>query len=301
MKQAFAVRSHVFGDEERALYEFGEGYFGKENTFLVLHTKESIEVPKKFNKIVFNDHKILNSKELFFPKDVGWRCGDYCYYAMDSVLAGYDFYWLVEPDLKFCNEQPARFFDEFNNVEYDFLAPYLSVASEKLDFYPTAKVLEAPPMSCLFPITRVRVSSVRQLYEIRKKVSQKFINGTVEPTLYPNDEIFVCTVSKRINLRIGALDKFSSFDFSLFRSNKENVYLREDIKDLKANFLIHPVLNKRMFLEKKKATFNNTLRRNDDFSNWVRFTLTKMGDQEVRSEMEEIYIKEFENFVRNRK
>ena len=68
MKQAFAVRSHVFGEEERALYEFGEGYFGKENTFLVLHTKESIEVPKKFNKIVFNDHKILNSGELFFPK-----------------------------------------------------------------------------------------------------------------------------------------------------------------------------------------------------------------------------------------
>ena len=109
------MRSHIFGEDERVLYKYGEQYFGKENTFLVLHTKESIDVPKEFNKIIFNDSKILNKKDLFFPKDVGWRCGDYCLYAMDNVLAGYDFYWLAEPDLKFCNDDPAVFFDEFGS------------------------------------------------------------------------------------------------------------------------------------------------------------------------------------------
>ena len=44
----------------------------------------------------------------------------------------------------------ATFFSEFESKKEDFLATFLGTASSKLFFYPTAKVLEAEPMSCLF-------------------------------------------------------------------------------------------------------------------------------------------------------
>ena len=53
-KSAFAVRCHTFFKAEARLYDFAKEYFGKENTFKVLNTEESLDVPSKFNKIIFN-------------------------------------------------------------------------------------------------------------------------------------------------------------------------------------------------------------------------------------------------------
>ena len=96
-KSAFAVRCHVFGDAEKRLYNFAKQYFGKEHTFLVLNTEESLDIPSEFNKIIFNSKKILNGKELFWQADTGWRCGDYNYYAMFHVLSEYKYFGLRNP------------------------------------------------------------------------------------------------------------------------------------------------------------------------------------------------------------
>ena len=64
-KSAFAVRCHTFGKAEARLYDFAKEYFGKENTFLVLNTEESLDVPSEFNKIIFNAKKFLVTRSYF--------------------------------------------------------------------------------------------------------------------------------------------------------------------------------------------------------------------------------------------
>ena len=67
---------------------------------------------------------ILSKDNLFWPRDCGWRCGDYCYYAMHNALSGYDFFWLAEPDVKICCENPATFFSNLKNMKKIFWQPF---------------------------------------------------------------------------------------------------------------------------------------------------------------------------------
>ena len=300
-KSAFAVRCHTFGKAEARLYDFAKEYFGKENTFLVLNTEESLDVPSEFNKIIFNAKKILNDKELFWQPDTGWRCGDYSYYAMHQVLSEYKYFWLAEPDLRFCNATAADFFEELENFDFDFLAPFLNVASEKLDFFHTAKVLEAQPMSCLFPLTRLSTRSVPKLYDIRKKISKKFFNGSIPASAYPNDEIFIATVTRRLGMKCAAIDKISSSNFLLLRSDPENVLLEEQVETIKADMVMHPVLSEERFLENRKNQFNRLLRRSRDFSSWVWFALNKTKNKDVQKKVEEMFVEEFKSFLSQRK
>ena len=57
---------------------------------------------------------------------------------MHHVLSEYKYFWLAEP-IWFCNATAADFFQELEEFDFDFLAPFLNVASEKLDFFHTAK------------------------------------------------------------------------------------------------------------------------------------------------------------------
>ena len=298
-KNAFAVRCHEIGDKEKHLYRYAQAYFGKDNTFFVINNDpKKIKVPEGFNHIIFHHDVILSKDNLFWPRDCGWRCGDYCYYAMHNALSGYDFFWLAEPDVKICCDNPATFFSEFEKKEEDFLATFLGVASSKLFFYPTAKVLEAEPMSGLFPVTRLRADKVSKLYEIRQKVSTRFIKRELMPRDYPNDEIFVATVSRRIGLSCAALDKLSSFDFSLFRSDKFSFFLKEDVKDVKGRFLIHPMLDEKEYIRKKVNNFRNVLQESRELQTWTQSQLKKTGDKKIKEQLREKFIGEFKEFLR---
>ena len=85
-KNAFAVRCHEVGDKEKQFYRYAESYFGKENTFFVINNDpKKIQVPDGFNHIIFHHDLILSKDTLFWPRDCGWKCGDYCYYAMHNA------------------------------------------------------------------------------------------------------------------------------------------------------------------------------------------------------------------------
>ena len=123
-------------------------------------------VPKDFQCIVFNREKVLSAKEFLWFPEVAWKCGDYCYYAANRVLKGYEYLWLAEPDLKFViRTRKTSFF--FEKSEHDFRL-FFGPASDKLYFFHTAKSLDATPMSCLFPITRIRSEKIAALEGVEK-------------------------------------------------------------------------------------------------------------------------------------
>ena len=105
------------------------------------------------------------------------------------------------------------------------------------------------------------------------------------PRDYPNDEIFVATVSRRIGLSHAALDKLSSFDFSLFRSDKFSFFLKEDVKDVKGRFLIHPMLDEKEYIRKKVNNFRNVLQESRELQTWTQSQLKKTGDKKLRNNL----------------
>tara|TARA_E500000178_G_scaffold351891_1_gene414040 strand:+ start:4989 stop:5996 length:1008 start_codon:yes stop_codon:yes gene_type:complete len=295
---AFAVRCHFVGEKEKALYKFAESYFGKENTFFVINSEDkNLQVPQRYNHVLFNKDTILNYKELFWARDIGWKCGDYCYYALNSVLSSYEYIWMAEPDLKICSEKAEDFFKAFEKHDFDFLATFLGKANKQLFFYPTARVLEAEPMSCLFPITRIKSEKIKILYDIRKKVSAKFIKGELPAKDYPNDEIFVATVSKRMGMNCAALDRLTTFNFMLFRADKDTVFLDSDVEQVKGRFLLHPVLDKDVFIKKRLSIFRGVLRQSAELGNWTHQTLSKIEDQDLKKTLQEKFLDEFKIFL----
>ena len=296
-KNAFALRCHEFGEKEQEFYAYAKQYFGSDHTFLVVNAEKKPKIPDTVSTIFFNNGKILSSQDYLWFDEVAWKCGDYCYYALHKELKGYDFIWLAEPDLKICHADPSSFFGEFERYSHDFLAPFLGPASEKLFFYPTAKCLEAPPMSCLFPITRLKTDKISRLGDIRKKLTKDFVSNNRPPQEYPNDEIFLATVTRRLGMKCAPLDKLSSANFMMFRSDKDTMFLDQDVEDVRGRFVMHPVLSEKEYLRKKERIFSSVLRSSKDLMLWVGDTLAKQPDVRIKKELQNRFLKELRKFL----
>lgn len=299
-KNAIAIRCHKIGETEKKLYSFVESYFGKENTFFVMNVSPSeVQVPEGYNHVIFNHETILSSKELFWPKDVAWRCGDYCYYALHRALSGYSYVWLIESDVMLCCDQAETFFSEFEGKEADFIATGFGKATESLSFYPTAKVLESEPMSCLFGITRINPAAIPKLVGTREKLSEKFYKEKIPHNLYPNDEIFVSTVAPRLGLRCAPLDKFSSFNFMMFSVDANASFLKEDLSNLKGRFIVHPLMDEDAFISKKMRIFDGLFHKSFPLLDFMAQSVTKCTNEKIREKLKEQYKKRLNDFVSN--
>ena len=297
-KNAIGIRCHEIGDREKQLYSLCKAYFGSENTFFVMNVEsKNKKIPDGFNSVIFNEKTILNTENLYWPKDVAWRCGDYCYYALWHALSGYEFIWLIENDVKLCSNDAKDFFSDFESVEQDFVAPFFGKANERLPFYPTAKVLEAEPYSCLFCVSRLRVSFIPKLLNLRKKISDKFKKERISPKSYPNDEIFVSTVGTRLGMRCAPLDKVSSYNFSLFSSTDIAGFLDRDVENIRGKFVMHPVLQEEKFKSKKFRGFQTVLAKSIPLLDYVTQTIRKCPDEKVKKDLKKKFLGEFEKFL----
>ena len=296
---AFVIRTHKFTEREKLLYEYASKYFGESNTFIACNTsKKNIIIPDKYNKVIFNETKILNDIGLFWHPDWSWRCGDYCYYALYNSLDKYEYIWLCEPDVYFCNDNSIDFFKAFENNNNDFLALRYGKARENSYFFPTSKVLEGVPMICLFGFTRIKTSVIKTLLEKRVELSLSFLNKKFPPNQYPNDEIFVSTTLKRMNYNISKIEDYTSFDTRLFTADENEAMILEEAKKIKGNFIIHPVLDEEVFLDKKIKRFNSILDNNGNISQWLRKILVKTNNKQLKKELQNEFIKAFDDYVK---
>ena len=282
-KNCFAIRTHLFGEREKNLYQFAEKFFGKENTYFILNIDgDKLNIPSSYNAIYFNKSKILSEKELFWPHDCAWRCGDYCYYVLDQELSGYDFFWLVEPDIQICNPNPSEFFNQLISLNYDFLSVGYGKAKTDSFFYRTARLLSDVPMNCIFPFTRLKADKIKTLYEVRKKFSSDFINKRKPEKYFPNDESFIATMVNKLDYSCGSLEKITSFNFKLFTANKDEAFLEEDVKAIKGNFILHPILEQSVFIDKKVKRLESMLMLKQNVIAWMEDILIKISDKKTK-------------------
>ena len=111
---------------------------------------------------------------------------------------------------------------------------------------------------------------------IFKKVSAKFIKGELPAKDYPNDEIFVATVSKRMGMKCAALDRLTH-QFYVVRADKDTVFRLEKIK---RRFLTP--FDKDIFIKKRLSIFRGVLRQSGELGNWTHQTLSKIEDQDIK-------------------
>ncbi len=291
-KNCFAIRTHLFGEREKNLYQFAEKYFGKENTYFILNVDEQkFKIPSSYNAIYFNKNKTLSDKELFWPHDCAWRCGDYCYYALNQELSGYDFFWLAEPDIQICNPNPSEFFDQLISFNHDFLSVGFGIAKPDLFYYHTGRLLSETPMTCIFPFTRMKADKIKTFYEERKKISKDFINKRKPEKNYPNDEIFIATIANKLNYSCLSLEKITSFNFKLFTANKDEALLANDVRNVGGNFILHPVLDETPFINKKIKRFESMLYHKHNVTLWMQDILTKISDAKVKRTLKDHFKK----------
>ena len=136
-----------------------------------------------------------------------------------------------------------------------------------------------------------------KLLNLRKKISEKFKKERIDPKLYPNDEIFVSTVGVRLGLQCIPLDKFSSYNFSLFSSTDMAGFLERDVANVRGKFVMHPVLQEDKFKNKKFRGFTTVLAKSTPLLDYVTQTIRKCPDEKVKKDLKKKFLEEFEKFL----
>ena len=109
---------------------------------------------------------------------------------------------------------------------------------------------------------------------------------------------FVCTTLNRMNYSIKNMDLFTSFDFRLFTANKNKAITVDDASEIKGDIIIHPVLEKSIFIKKKVNLFNAKLKNNLPISDWIRKILLKIKDQNLKKELISEFERTYSNFIK---
>ena len=134
--------------------------------------------------------------------------------------------------------------------------------------------------------------------EERIRLSQSFINNKNDPNLYTNDEIFVATILNKMNYFIKNMIPFTYFHFKLFTSDEDEAMTIEDAANIKGDLIIHPVLEKKIFLNKKMFRFNTKLENNETISDWIKSILFKIKNENFKKELISEFQRNFDNFIK---
>jgi hypothetical protein len=137
------------------------------------------------------DNATLNGLGLLPHPNCGWRCGDYAYYVTRVARPGYDFYWLIEPDVLFHTADMESTFASLNASRCDFLAPRLYGRDGRWGWHSTMSSSYDAVFGCNFPITRLSARAIDHLHGARRVLSALDTPDIFET--WPNDEVFVAT------------------------------------------------------------------------------------------------------------
>ena len=111
--------------------------------------------------------------------------------------------------------------------------------------------------------------------------------------IFPNDEIFVSTTLVQRKQNVSNIDAISSFDFRLFSADERNAFVLDQAESLKGNFIIHPVLSKEKYIEKKCRILIQKLNANQAVGPWLRSTLNKQSNEAIRNDLKKALINTF--------
>jgi hypothetical protein len=144
--------------------------------------------------------QVLEELGLYVTGDVSWRCGDYAYYIARRAYPAAEFFWMVEPDVRFNFDDAGDFFRLYDRrPDVDLFATQLGPADETYAWTAMMAPFAERPQRCMFPVTRLSARAVDHLLMKRQELSRRFayeLGADGRPRSqanWPNDEVFVAT------------------------------------------------------------------------------------------------------------
>ena len=188
----------------------------------------------KFRQSIGIDWSIIDKK--------GWLFGDFCYYAAVNFGLTYDYYYLIEDDVRFTNNALSLFLKSTLIDPSDFLASQIDKRDPEewfwLKKYSYAHPNENSFYGCFFPITCASSKLIKFLFQKRIKEFKVFLKkhefSKFEAYKYfSNDEAFT----------INSI--YSSHGYSIKNLTKSliNKYFHlkkiHDISNIKGDHIVH--------------------------------------------------------------
>lgn len=195
--------------------------------------------PAGYDVVAVTDEK-LDGLGLFREREnVGWACGDYCYYAL--LERNWDFLWLVEPDVSFVGGSEYEL-GGFDASDADLIGTRIGARGPN---WPWRSRLErvhegVDVKGVFFPLTRVSRDLAEHLHEVRR--GQRELLQADRSLAVPNDE----SVTASFALGSG----YSVLDLKVERSELFNYWnwaVRFPVDDMSRagieKSIIHPALS----------------------------------------------------------
>lgn len=171
---------------------------------------------------------------------LGWRCGDYCYYAARIAFPEISHFWLVEYDVLFSFENSSEFFSRYSGMpEVDFLAARVGEAEKDWAWTEMMNAVDGPIYRSFFPVTRMSAPAIDHCY---KKRRVDFDSNSIPFERWPNDEVFVPTNLVRRGFTVKDLNCVPrTYRPTLYNFVVTRNYERE-VRNIRKS-LMHPVLD----------------------------------------------------------
>ncbi|MDW7662838.1 MAG: hypothetical protein SCL54_15635 [Bacillota bacterium] len=260
-KTVIGIRCHVISDVERNFYNaIKEMVSGDIEVFFVKDCCNNTAGDFYDQSFVEMSQSVSLIEDLYFPENVGWLCGDYFYFAlMNSVDA--DFYWLVEPDVKF-SDGASDFFLKFQDDSSDFLSIRFGRKDKNWYWFEFVSDYFDEVYGCSFPVTRMSKKAVEYVLEQRRRFT--CLKKSNEISRFPNDESLVSTSIKNAGYKCRDVTSIYLADYSGFSTMIPRL---AETLNASGAAIWHPVLNWSEFKKKFPVRLTAALRNNkgDEF------------------------------------
>ena len=246
-RDVFAIRSHRPGSGVDRVYRWAREVFDPADIFVVADQTGGKRYywPSEYN-VISIEEQFLERNALFNTgSDVGWRCGDYCYLAVDEVQ-DFDFLWLVEPDVV-ANFPLSLLLDSSGVYSADLVCSSLKRRDSSWSWHSSLEALGyADVYSVFFPLTGVSSRLVDIIRRERMSISDKFNRGA--DGLYPNDEAVAATVAMANSLSVVNLKNLFPEMFSHFLWGTKWLY-PDVLEKFDRPKLVHPAVEDDQYAE----------------------------------------------------
>lgn len=203
------------------------------------------EFPPGVDVIPITKHK-LDSLGLFHAREnVGWVCGDYCYYL--TLDMDWDFLWLVEADVAFTGDAGA-IMREVNSTNVDLIGTRIG---ERHFSWPWApRLLAASDITSargvFFPLTRVSRKLAEAALAHRQRISSVLIAN--ETLLVPNDEVVIASTAHAMGM--DHTDLQAAYPEAFQKWNWLVRYCRDELGSGVAPQFVHPAHEREDFVQR---------------------------------------------------
>lgn len=270
MSSIVGIRTYRWGDEEQRLYDTLHPVLGDNLVAIVQNPATGLDLP--LDMIALTDDW-LDEQGLRQVSNWGWRCGDYAYYALRAGRPGYDFYWMIEPDV-FFSSSPAPFFAAFEDIGTDVLG--LEVREFGRDHRFARGMPDMDLYVAIFALTRISARALDRLFDLRVASA----GDDVLKRDYPNDETFVFSNAVADpEFSVGELREIAPewFAESTFATDPDILVDSLVAGNVPAGRLYHPVRSREGFRGALAARLTTRLK----FLEYMAPSLAELDDEDI--------------------